>query len=68
MIGPLMKVGNLRECNIVLNFNIQSGLKRDPIPDLPALYLVEPTMQNYQLIAQDAKDKLYDMIMVFFTK
>ena len=33
-----MKVGNLRECNVTLHLNLNS--KRDPIPDIPAIYLV----------------------------
>ena len=31
---------------------------------MPVIYLVEPTVENYRLIAKDAKDKLYDMMLV----
>jgi hypothetical protein len=61
-----MKIGDLRESNIIYHANIQS--KREPIPDLPIIYLVEPNKQNYVQIAKDAKDKLYDMMIVHFTK
>ena len=61
-----MKIGDLRESNIVYNANITS--KRDQLPDLPIIYLVEPTKQNFALIAKDAKEKLYDIMIVHFTK
>ena len=66
LIAPLMNLGALRECNIVYNANVMS--KREPIPDLPVIYLVEPTPANFSIIARDAKDKLYDMMIVHFTK
>jgi sec1 family domain-containing protein 1 len=61
-----MKIGDLRDSNIVFNANISA--KRDQIPDLPIIYLVEPTKQNYALIAKDAREKLYDLMIVHFTK
>ena len=61
-----MKIGDLRESNIVYHANITS--KRETIPDLPIIYLVEPNKENYVLIAKDAKEKLYDMMIVHFTK
>lgn len=51
MIAPIFKVGNLRDCNVVLHQNINS--KRDVIPGLPAIYLVEPSVANIKLIASD---------------
>ncbi len=61
-----MKIGNLLECNVIHHANITS--KREPLPDLPVIYLVEPTLLNFKLIAKDARDKLYDMMIVNFTK
>lgn len=61
-----MKIGDLRECNVVYHANITS--KRDPVPDLPIIYLVEPTKSNFSLIAKDAREKLYDIMIVHFTK
>lgn len=66
IIAPIMKIGNLRDCNILFHSNI--ALKREQITDLPALYLLEPTMQNYKIISQDAKEKLYDIQLINFTK
>lgn len=66
LIAPVMKIGNLLDCNIIHHANIDS--KREPLPDLPVIYLVEPTLSNFKLIAKDARDKLYDMMIVNFTK
>ena len=49
IIAPVMKIGHLRDCNVVFHANL--GTKREPIPDLPCIYLVEPTSQNYRAIA-----------------
>ena len=51
LIAPIFKVGNLRDCNVVLHQNINS--KRETCPGLPAVYLVEPTEANMKLIAGD---------------
>jgi hypothetical protein len=32
------------------------------------IYLVEPTSENYKLIAEDARNRVYDMMIVAFTK
>jgi hypothetical protein len=64
-IAPVMKVGSLRDCNIVLHLNISQ--KRERIPDLPVIYFVEPTEPNFKQIAQDASKSLYDYIIVNFS-
>lgn len=61
-----MKIGNLLDCNIIHHQNISS--KREALSDLPVIYLVEPTSSNFKQIAKDARDKLYDMMIVHFTK
>jgi len=45
LIAPIFKVGNLRDANVVLHSNIHS--KREVCPGLPALYLLEPTEENF---------------------
>ena len=51
LIAPIFKVGNLRDCNVVFHSNINA--KRDVLPGLPAVYLVEPTVANMKMIATD---------------
>ena len=41
IVAPIMNVGSLRSCNILSHQNITAA--RERIPDLPAVYLVEPT-------------------------
>ena len=60
-----MKVGSLRDCNIVLHLNIAQ--KRERIPDLPVIYFVEPTPQNFKQIATDASKSLYDYFIINFS-
>lgn len=66
LIAPIFKVGNLRDCNVVLHCNINS--KREACPGLPVVYLVEPTEDNFRLIAQDCQRSLYDYIFINFVR
>ena len=61
-----MKVGSLRDCNILLHLNITQD--RERVPDLPAVYLIEPNNENFKKIAKDAAQNLYDFLMISFTK
>ena len=61
-----MNVGSLRNCNILIHQNINQ--MRERIPDLPAVYLVEPTLANFKQIAQDGVRNLYDYFIVAFSK
>lgn len=44
------------------NLNAQ----RYAIPDVPAIYLVEPTLENIRLIAKDLQSKLYETAYINF--
>lgn len=66
MIAPLLKVGELRDCNVILHSSLKS--KREPCPGLPAIYLVQPTQENYQAIAADCQKGLYDFVFVYFSR
>ena len=66
IVAPIMNVGSLRNCNILLQQNI--GSVRERIPDLPAVYLVEPTSANFKQIAQDGVRNLYDYFIVAFSR
>ena len=46
-----MNVGSLRSCNILLHQNINAV--RERVPDIPVVYLIEPTSANFKQIAQD---------------
>ena len=66
LIAPIFKVGNLRDCNVVLHCNINS--KREQCPGLPAIYLLEPTDENFKLIANDLSQSLYDFVFINFVQ
>lgn len=67
IISPLLTVSQLRSRGVTLHLNISTN--REPIPDVPAIYFVEPTRSNLQLIAQDiAKDYYQSVHLNFSTK
>lgn len=41
--------------------------ERYPIPDVPAIYFVQPTQENIQLIANDLSRGLYENVYINFT-
>lgn len=57
IISPLLSVSDLRRKGVTLHLLIDSN--REPIPDVPAVYFVEPTRANISIIAQDCALGLY---------
>ena len=57
IISPLLSVSDLRRKGVTLHLLIDSD--REPIPDVPAVYFVEPTRANISIIAQDCALGLY---------
>nr|KAJ3420833.1 Vesicle trafficking between the ER and Golgi [Polyrhizophydium stewartii] len=65
IISPLLHVSDLRERGITVHMSIYS--ERDPIPDVPAIYFVEPTADNIKRIANDLSRQLYDSFSINFS-
>ncbi|KAF3910534.1 hypothetical protein ABW21_db0200829 [Orbilia brochopaga] len=65
VISSVLRVNDLRSNGVTIHLNINS--QRYPIPDVPAIYLVEPTSENVQLIAKDMQAKLYETCYINFT-
>ena len=57
IISPLLSVSDLRRRGVTLHLLIDS--EREPIPDVPAVYFVEPTRANLSIIAKDCALGLY---------
>lgn len=57
IISPLLSVSDLRRRGVTLHLLLDS--EREPIPDVPAVYFVEPTRSNLSIIAQDCALGLY---------
>ena len=68
IISPILSVQQLRrQCGVTLHLLLHSD--REAIPDVPAVYFVQPTRENLARIAQDAAKALYSaMHLNFVTK
>lgn len=61
---PLFSVAELRNLGITLHLLLHSD--REPIPDCPAVYFVNPTPENLQRISRDLKEALYESFELNF--
>mmetsp|Transcript_43192 Transcript_43192/g.78567 ORF Transcript_43192/g.78567 Transcript_43192/m.78567 type:complete len:621 (-) Transcript_43192:92-1954(-) len=57
VVAPLMKVGSLRNQGVTTNHAISTA--RNSLPDVPAVYFVEPTTENIERILADLSNGLY---------
>jgi hypothetical protein len=64
VVAPLLKVGGLRNHGVSLNQTIMA--ERHPLPDVPAVYFVEPTEDNIKRIGQDLAKGLYESCYINF--
>mmetsp|Transcript_6682 Transcript_6682/g.17027 ORF Transcript_6682/g.17027 Transcript_6682/m.17027 type:complete len:642 (-) Transcript_6682:41-1966(-) len=64
VVAPLLKVGGLRNHGVSLNQALTS--ERHPLPDVPAVYFVEPTEDNIKRIGQDLAKGLYESCYINF--
>ncbi|KAI8799877.1 Sec1-like protein [Cladochytrium replicatum] len=65
IISPLVKVSDLREQGVTVHMPLNA--ERHPIPDVPALYFFEPTIENIHRLGDDLAKKLYDTYHINFT-
>ena len=65
VIAPLLRVADLRKHGVTLHLALEA--ERQPIPDVPAVYLVQPSAANPERIAADAAAGLYDIMHLQFT-
>lgn len=65
IIAPLMRVADLRAAGVTLHMMLHTA--RHPIPDVPAIYFVQPTKENVARICADAVAGLYSNLWVNFT-
>lgn len=65
IIAPLLSVAELRSAGVTLHMLLHS--QRHPIPDVPAVYFVEPTPTNIARIANDAIKGIYASLWINFT-
>ncbi|KAG1665641.1 hypothetical protein FOA52_011235 [Chlamydomonas sp. UWO 241] len=65
VIAPLLRVSDLRKQGVTLHLLIEAD--RQPIADVPAIYLVQPDAANVERIGADAAAGLYDVMHLNFT-
>ncbi|GKZ21678.1 vesicle trafficking between the ER and Golgi [Aspergillus brasiliensis] len=64
VISSVLRVNDLRAWGVTIHLNINST--RYPIPDVPVVYLVEPTPSNVEAITNDLSRGLYSPAYVNF--
>ncbi|KAI6192453.1 Suppressor of ypt1 [Aphelenchoides fujianensis] len=62
IISPLIPVKQLRELGVTLHLLINA--KRETLPDVPAVYFVEPTEENVRAICDDLRRAMYDSFYI----
>lgn len=65
IVSSVLRMSDLLRCGITMHTHIKAN--RSPLPDVPAIYFVEPTQDNVDRIAQDLKDDKYAGFYVNFT-
>lgn len=61
IIGPLLKVNELRDNGITVHMSINSD--RLPIPDVPAVYFIDPSPENIDRLKQVNQRYNHDLIL-----
>ncbi|KAF7549543.1 hypothetical protein G7046_g8315 [Stylonectria norvegica] len=64
VISSVMRVSDLRSMGVTMHMHI--GTPRHPIPDVPVIYLLEPSPQNIQGITNDLQKGLYSPAYINF--
>lgn len=64
IISPILKLHELRRKGVTLHMLLET--ERDAIPDVPAIYFVEPTAANVRRIVADAAHGLYSALHLNF--
>ncbi|KAG2439225.1 hypothetical protein HXX76_004587 [Chlamydomonas incerta] len=65
VIAPLLRLNDLRKHGVTLHLMLEAD--RQPIPDVPAVYLIAPSPANVERVAADAGANLYDSMYLNFT-
>ncbi|OTA93960.1 hypothetical protein M434DRAFT_395190 [Hypoxylon sp. CO27-5] len=64
VISSVMRVNDLRSMGVTMHMHIAAN--RHPIPDVPAIYLVEPNAKNLEGITNDLQKGLYSPAYINF--
>ncbi|KIM28562.1 hypothetical protein M408DRAFT_329345 [Serendipita vermifera MAFF 305830] len=64
VLATVLRVQDLRDVGVTLHVQLHST--RPPLPDVPAIYFVSPTLQNVKRIAEDLNAGLYESYHLSF--
>jgi len=64
VLAPVLKVPTLRTCGVTLHLNLESS--RQVIPEVPAVYLIQPNHENIQTIVRDCAADRYAHCSIYF--
>lgn len=65
VISSILRVNDLLRCGITVHAVISA--QRSPLPDVPAIYFVEPTVENVSIIIEDLQADKYESFYINFT-
>eukprot|EP00742_Colponemidia_sp_Colp-10_P008971 GILJ01009747.1.p1 GENE.GILJ01009747.1~~GILJ01009747.1.p1 ORF type:complete len:627 (+),score=102.30 GILJ01009747.1:99-1979(+) len=65
IIAPLLNVGDLRKLGVTLHLHLYTD--RQAVPDVPAVYFVQPTEDNVRRICDDLAEGLYESFYLNFS-
>lgn len=65
IISPILRVSDLRTLGVTVHTQLHGD--RPSLPDVPAVYFVEPTPDNIRRIADDLSAHLYDQCFLNFS-
>ncbi|KIO28386.1 hypothetical protein M407DRAFT_14746 [Tulasnella calospora MUT 4182] len=65
VLATVLRVQDLRDMGVTLHVQLHSN--RPPLADVPAVYLVSPTLANIKRIAEDMSSSLYESFYLNFT-
>jgi len=65
VVAPLLRLNDLRRNGVTLHLMLEA--ERQPIPDVPAVYLVTPSVFTADRIIADASAGLYEAMHLNFT-
>ncbi|KAJ7046583.1 Sly1 vesicle trafficking sec1-like protein [Mycena alexandri] len=66
VLATVLRVQDLRDVGVTLHVQLHSP--RPPLPDVPAIYFVSPTLANIRRIAEDLEKSLYEAFHLNFVE
>lgn len=65
VISSILRVNDLLKCGITVHALISS--QRSPLPDVPVIYFVDPSVENVTTIINDLQEEKYESFYINFT-